>query len=187
MERVVTVANKLIAIIFCAVFLVLVFGLFVFIQMGGYSRALLGENLTDLDPLLPFTADYYHLSAIVGVLLTLFLGSDIHALFTENEQKLLIGQSKAARPFDRPLGYAGVRLRRYLLIPLVFSYAILANYWLSLVMGFDQEQEKLRFYQLAVLAVVFIIARRPLSFSPQGCFTEFLQIVGSFCAGVSGR
>ena len=162
--------KKLVAVLACAALLAAAFGLFVFVQGGGYGRLLTGQPVGSFDTLLSTAPEHYRLRAIAGIVLVLFFVMDIHTLVARPED----AAAHAPQPGDRPLDYAVVRLRRFLLIPLVLGYGVLALRLLPPA----SVTELATGPPLIGLSAVFLLTRRPLNWTPG-------QVVGLFLAMVT--
>jgi hypothetical protein len=177
--------KRLTAAVLCAVYAVLVFGVFCFVITDGFTLLALNGSLDGFNPARAFDPPLYRLTAIAGAVLVVFVVLDAIAVL--NEQQEWFGDPPPAYP----LAYAAMRLRRYALIPLGLGYALLLLSWVGTtkVLGtsIGASRENVTIFATVLLAALFCVSRRPINWAPTHVFQTVLDFAGGVAKGFSGR
>lgn len=176
--------KRLTAAVLCALYAVLVFGVYCFVITDGFALLALNGSLDGFNIARAFDSPLYRISAIAGAVLVVFVVLDAIAVL--NEQKEWFGDPPSAYP----LAYATMRLRRYALIPLGLAYALLLLSWLgpTKVLGttIGTSRDNMTIFAGILLAALFCITRRPINWAPTHVFQTVLDFGGNVLQGMKG-
>lgn len=186
--------SKPLGILLCLMANAGMFGLFVLVEAGLWTRLALGEGVDPVDLSRPFNDRHWRFTGIAAAVAIMFFGIDLWYITTRRRDDWL-------RPNMNPVSYALTVIRRYLFVPLVLAFTAVALAWglvakdpppavpLDPANADDIRADAQGFFLLiasGIMVASLVLARRPLYWVPSTIFGFGAVMVRAFGQGFRG-
>lgn len=186
--------SKPLGILLCLMANAAMFGLFVLVEAGLWTRLAVGEAVDPVDLSRPFNDRHWRFTGMAAAVAIMFFGIDLWYITTRRRDDWL-------RPDMSPVSYALTVIRRYLFVPFMLAFAAVVLAWglepkvpvppspIDPAEADGVRADAQAFFLLiasGIMVAGLVLARRPLHWLPSTIFGFGSAMVQAFGHGMRG-